>query len=338
MIDIKIKKLQLRNTWRIARNSSDYKENVFIKIQRNGIAGFGEAAPNVRYGENPQLTIERIRKAEKIIENADLFQFTAIKKTLDEEIQDQNCAKAAIDMAVMDWVGKSLDVPLYKLWGLNPLLAPITSFSIGIDTPDILKKKIEQTKDFPILKIKVGKDNEKEIIKAVRSITEKPLRIDVNEAWTSKEEALEKILWMQEQNIEFIEQPMPADMLQETAWLRERINIPIVADESVKNVSDIAKLSCAFEGINIKLMKSGGLVEAIKMIEVAHGLGMKVMLGCMIESSLAITAAAHLSPCIEWADLDGNLLINNDPFQGVKVENGKLILDDSPGLGVSGDF
>lgn len=337
-IDIKIKKLHLKNTWTISRNSSDCKENVFIKIEKNGIAGFGEAAPNIRYGENAQLTVEKIRQAERILDSLDWFHFDDMKNALDDEIKDQSCAMAAIDMAIMDWVGKAQGIPLYKLWGLNPLLAPITSYSIGIDNPDVLQKKIEQAEKFPILKIKVGRDNAAEIIEAVRSITDKPLRIDANEAWTSKEDALEKILSMQSQNIEFIEQPMPANMIEETAWLRDRVNIPIIADESAKRTSDIAKLAGAFDGINIKLMKSGGLLEAIKMIETAHNLKMKVMLGCMIESSLAITAAAHLSPSVEWADLDGNLLISNDPFEGVKVADGRLVLNNASGIGINGDF
>ncbi|OHB51879.1 MAG: dipeptide epimerase [Planctomycetes bacterium GWF2_42_9] len=338
MLEIKIKKLQLTNTWTIARNSSETKENVFVKISRDGIDGIGEAAPNVRYGENAELTIQKIRQAEKILNNFDWFNFVDIKKALDEEITNQSCAKAAIDIALMDWVGKSFKTPLYRLLGLNPKCTPVTSFSIGIDKPELLKKKIEQAAIYPVLKIKVGRDNEKEIITTVRSLTDKPLRIDANEAWQTKEEALEKILWMQTQNIEFIEQPMPADMLDETAWVRARVNIPVVADESVKRVDDIMKLADAFDGINIKLMKSGGLLEAIKMIDVAHRLGMKIMLGCMIESSVAISAAAHLSPWAQWADLDGNLLISNDPFKGVGVQNGKLILNESPGIGVSGDF
>jgi L-alanine-DL-glutamate epimerase-like enolase superfamily enzyme len=338
LIEIKIKKLQLTNTWTIARNSSDFKENVFLKIERNGIEGFGEAAPNVRYGENAELTTQKIRQAEKVLEKFDWFNYADIKTAIDEEIRDQSCAKAAIDMAIMDWVGKSLKVPLYKLWGLNHNNLPITSFSIGIDRPEILKKKIEQAEKYPVLKIKVGKDNEKEIINTVRSFTDKPLRIDANEAWISKKDALEKILWMQTQNVEFIEQPMPADMIDETAWLRERIKIPIIADESVKQTSDISKIAGAFDGINIKLMKSGGLIEAIKMIASAHRFRLKVMLGCMIESSLAISAAAHLSPKAEWTDLDGNLLISNDPFEGVKVEKGRLVLNGLPGIGVIGEF
>jgi L-alanine-DL-glutamate epimerase-like enolase superfamily enzyme len=338
LLEIKVKKLQLKNTWTIARNSSNVKENVFVKISRDGIEGIGEAAPNVRYGENAELTIQKIKQAEKILKNFDWFNFVDIKKALDEEITNQSCAKAAIDIALMDWIGKSFKTPLYKLWGLNPKCTPVTSFSIGIDKPEVLKKKIEQAAIYPVLKIKVGRDNEKEIITTVRSLTDKPLRIDANEAWQTKEEALEKILWMQTQNIEFIEQPMPADMLDETAWVRARVNIPVVADESVMRVNDVMKLAGAFDGINIKLMKSGGLLEAIKMIDVAHRLGMKVMLGCMIESSVAISAAAHLSPWAQWADLDGNLLISNDPFDGVMVENGKLKLNESPGIGVNGVF
>ncbi|MEN6385486.1 MAG: dipeptide epimerase [Phycisphaerales bacterium] len=338
LIEIKIKKLQLTNTWTIARNSSDCKENVFIKIKRDGIEGFGEAAPNVRYGENPELTKQNILLSEKILEKFDWHNYNDIKTALDEQIKDQSCAKAAIDMAIMDWVGKSLKMPLYRLWNLNPEKTPVTSFSIGIDTPDILQKKIANAEKYPVLKIKVGKDNEKEIIETVRKFTDKPLRIDANEAWISKEDALEKILWMQERNIEFIEQPMPADMIDETAWLRERVNIPIVADESVKQTSDISKIAPAFDGINIKLMKSGGLLEAANMIDTAQRLGLKIMLGCMIESSLAISAAAHLSPRADWADLDGNLLISNDPFQGVKVHNGKLILNEENGIGITGEF
>lgn len=338
MIEVKIKKLQLANRWTISRNSSDYKENVFVRLEKDGIFGFGEAAPNVRYGESAELTIDRIKRAERILESFDWFCPADIKNALDEEIADQSCAKAALDMALLDWFGKSLVVPLYKLWGLNPSHTPITSYSIGIDKPDVLRKKIEQAACYPVLKIKVGGDNDIEIIKTVRSITDKLIRVDANEGWKSKEQALEKILWLETQNVEFIEQPMPAEMLEETAWLRERVNMPIVADEAVKRTCDIAKLAGVYDGINIKLMKSGGLLEAIKMIGAAHSLGLKVMLGCMIESSVAITAAAHLSPGVEWADLDGNLLISNDSFEGVKVVDGKLVLNDKAGLGVSGNF
>jgi L-alanine-DL-glutamate epimerase-like enolase superfamily enzyme len=188
------------------------------------------------------------------------------------------------------------------------------------------------------LKIKVGKENDEEIIGAVRSVTDKPIRVDANEGWKSKEEALEKIQWLKSQGVEFIEQPMPSDMLEETAWLRERVDMPVIADEAVKNASDIPILAKSYDGINIKLMKSGGMLEALRMIQMAKALKMKIMLGCMIESSVAISAAAHLSPYVDYADLDGNLLIRNDPFQGVGVDKGEFVFSDKPGLGVEGEF
>lgn len=337
-IDIKTKQLKLTHTWTISRNSSDFKNNVFVRIEKDGIVGYGEAAPNVRYGENSELTTKKIKAALHILKDNDLFHFTNIKEAVDSAIIKQSCAKTALDIALMDWVGKALNVPLYKFFGLNPADAPLTSFSIGIDTPEVIKQKVREAEQYPLLKIKVGKPNDEEIIGAVRSVTDKPIRVDANEGWKNKEEALEKILWLKSQGVEFIEQPMPSDMIEETAWLRERAGIPIVADEAVKSAADIPKLSTAYDGINIKLMKAGGLQEALRMIGMAKALGMKIMLGCMIESSVAISAAAHLAPYVDWADLDGNLLISNDPFSGVKVNKGKFVFNDKPGLGVDGDF
>ncbi len=337
-IEIKTKQLKLRHTWTISRNSSDVKNNVFVKIEKDGITGYGEAAPNVRYGENDELTTKKMKDALHIFKEHDLFHFANIKNALDAAIIKQSCAKTALDMALMDWVGKALNVPLYKLFGLNPADAPRTSFSIGIDTPEIIKQKVKEAEEYPLLKIKVGKPNDEEIIGAVRSVTDKPIRVDANEGWKNKEEALEKILWLKSQGVEFIEQPMPSEMIKETAWLRERAGIPIVADEAVKSAADIPKLAEAYDGINIKLMKAGGLQEALRMIGMAKTLGLKIMLGCMIESSIAISAAAHLAPYVDWADLDGNLLISNDPFSGVKVEKGKFVFNEKPGLGVEGTF
>ena len=337
-IEVKTKKLELAHTWTISRNSSDYKNNVFVKIERDGIIGYGEAAPNVRYGENSELTTEKINAAKPIFYDNHLFHYTDIKEALDAQVLKQSCAKAAMDIALMDWVGKALNVPLYQMFGLNPERTPLTSFSIGIDTPEVIKQKVREAEQYPLLKIKVGKPNDEEIIGAVRSVTDKPIRVDANEGWKNKEEALERILWLKSQGVEFIEQPMPSDMIEETAWVRERAGIPIVADEAVKTAADIPKLAKAYDGINIKLMKSGGIQEAMRMISIAKALGLKIMLGCMIESSVAISAAAHLAPFVDWADLDGNLLIKNDPFTGVKVDHGKFVFNDKPGLGVDGDF
>ncbi len=338
MIEVKTKRLELAHTWTISRNSSNFKDNVFVKLQKDGIVGYGEAAPNVRYGENAELTTKRINEAQDIFENNSLYHYMNIKDALDQKIIDQSCAKAALDIALMDWIGKSFGVPLYKFWGLNPSDAPVTSFSIGIDTTEVIKQKVREAKPYPMLKIKVGTERDKEIISTVRSVTDKPIRVDANEGWKSKETALKNIEWLISQGVEFIEQPMPSTMLEETAWLRERVEIPIIADEAVKSSADIPVLAEAYDGINIKLMKSGGLLEAFRMIQMAKALDLKIMLGCMIESSVAVSAAAHLAPFVDYADLDGNLLISNDPFTGVKVREGKLVFNNDPGLGVEGEF
>ena len=338
MIEVKTKRLFLENTWTISRNSSDYKDNVLVKIEKDGVFGLGEAAPNVRYGEDNLKTIERINSVRHLFDEHDLWHFVDLKEDIFANITDQNCARCALDIAILDWVGKKLNAPLYKIWGLDKEKTPLTSYSIGIDTIENIKRKTREAEKYPLLKIKVGKDNDEEIIEAVRSVTDKPIRVDANEGWKSKEVALEKIKWLQEMGIEFIEQPMPAHMLEETRWLRDRVDIPIVADEAVQTAADIPKLAEAYDGINIKLMKSGGIQEAMRMIHLAKAMKMKIMLGCMIESSIAIAAAAHLTPLVDWADLDGNLLLREDPFSGVGVENGKLILSDEPGLGVSGEF
>ncbi len=338
MLEYKIKQLNLTHTWTISRNSADVKNNVFVKYTRNGVFGIGEAAPNIRYNETPQSTVEVIKKGIPVVEKFDPWHFVDLGYAIRDLVQEQTAAKCAIDIAMMDWVGKSLGIPLYKYLGLDKTKAPITTFSIGIDTPEVMQQKIREVEEFPILKIKVGRDNDEEIMKMVREVTDKPLRVDANEGWTTKEEAVEKILWLEKMGIEFIEQPMPSYMLEETRWLRDRVNMPIIADEAVKSAADIPKLATAYDGINIKLMKSGGIQEALRMIWMARSLGMKIMLGCMIESSCAIAAAAHISPLVDYTDLDGNLLISNDPFKAVKVEKGRMILPDKPGLGLEGEF
>jgi L-alanine-DL-glutamate epimerase-like enolase superfamily enzyme len=331
------RRLMLTHTWTIARNSSDYKDNVFVRIERDGVVGWGEAAPNVRYGQSAEATIEVLEKARSLVEAGDWLQYVDLDLRLrwERELAGDSCAHAALDMAILDWVGGKLRTPLYRMLGLDPAKAPVTTFSIGIDSPQVIREKVEEARDFPVLKIKVGRDNDAEILAAVRDATDKPLRVDANEGWKDKEQALDKIQWLAGLGVELIEQPLPSSMIEETAWLKERVEIPIVADEAVKTAGDIPRLAGAYDGINIKLMKSGGPQEAIRMIHVARALGMKIMLGCMIESSVAISAAAQISPLADWADLDGNLLISNDPFQGVGVRQGRLILNDRPGLGVS---
>ena len=338
MIEVKIRRLNLKHAWTISRNSSQFKDNVFVKLEKDGITGFGEAAPNVRYGESAELTVDKINQVKCIYETQDWFDYQGIKKILDERITDQSCAKASLDIALLDWNSKVKNLPLYKFLGLDLAKTPPTSFSIGIDSPEIIEQKIDEAKEFPILKIKLGIKGDELIMDTIRKITDKPIRIDANEGWKSKEEALEKIQWLEKLNVEFIEQPMPADLIKETAWLKERSILPIIADEAVKTVAEIPAIAHAYDGINIKLMKSGGIQEALKMIALAKKSNLKIMLGCMIESSLAISAAAHLASLADWLDLDGNLLVDNDPFTGVKVKKGHLIFNSQSGIGVSEIF
>lgn len=333
-LSYEIKQLNLRHTWTIARGSTDFKRNVFVTLERDGVLGYGEAAPNVRYNESPESTVALIKRAIPLFESRDPWNFVDLGHAIQKLEPGQSAAKAALNIALMDWVVKSLGIPMYKYFGLDKNKIPITTFSIGLDAPEAVRQKVREAEDCPILKIKVGRENDEEIIDVVRSVTNKPLRVDANEGWKSKEEALEKIQWLKTQGVEFVEQPLPSSMVEETRWLRERVDIPIIADESVKSTIDIPKLAAAFDGINIKLMKSGGLQEAMRMIWMAKSLGMKIMLGCMIESSVAISAAASLSPLVDYADLDSTLLISNDPFSGVKVKEGRLILNEKPGIGV----
>ncbi|MFB0516341.1 MAG: dipeptide epimerase [Candidatus Neomarinimicrobiota bacterium] len=334
-LSYEIKRLELKHTFTIARGSSDFKQNVIVTTEREGVIGYGEAAPSERYNETTESAIAVIEKAIPLFEKWNPWNYVDLGFAIQELDPAQTAAKAALDIALMDWVTKSMGLPFYRYLGLDKARAPITSFTIGIDTPEMIRQKVREAEPYPLLKIKVGTERDEEIIAAVRSVTDKPLIVDANEGWKDKREALERIKWLVSQGVKVIEQPLPASMLAETRWLRERAAIPIIADESVKTSRDIPPLATAFDGINIKLMKAGGLQEALRMIWLARSLGMKVMLGCMVETSVAISAAASISPLVDYADLDGNLLIANDPFRGVTVEKGQLILNDNPGIGVT---
>ena len=326
--------LKLRHTFRITRSAEDVAPVVITTIEHDGITGHGEASPSSRYGETIDTVLDFLRGVD-LRNFSDPFELEDIIAYVDSLASGNAAAKSAVDIALHDWIGKKLGQPLYKLWGLSKSKTPLTSFTIGIDSPEIITQKISEAEEYPILKIKLGTDSDKEIMNTVRKGTDKPIRVDANEGWKTKEIALERIKWLEQEGVEFIEQPMPANDLSGCAWVRERVNLPLIADENCIRLHDVPKLHEAFDGINIKLMKCGGLREAMQMIHVAKSLDMKIMLGCMIESSVAITAAAHLSPLVDYADLDGNLLITNDPFAGVKVMEGKLLLGDAPGLGVT---
>ena len=325
----KITDLQLQHPFKIARRATDaYRQVISVEID----GGIGETAPARFYGE----TVETVQVALQTVAPSlpdDLDAIHDVMANVDATLGGNYAAKSAIDMALHDRLGKKLGVPLYQLWGLNPHKTPYTSFTIGLDEPKVMAEKTRKAEMYPILKVKLGTPRDIEIIQTLRDITDKPIYVDANTAWTPKE-AIRKIRQLAQYGVELIEQPTKPDDLDGLKFVRENSELPIIADESVKRTSDIPALAECVDGINIKLVKCGGLLEARRMINVARAHGLQIMIGCMIESSLGITAAAHLTPLIDYADLDGHLLIANDPYTGVTLDKGKLILPKNPGIGV----
>lgn len=321
--------LQLRHVFRIARGASDVRRNILVELEVDGQLGRGEGAPIRRYGEDHDSAAAALDVMAGRLGDPRAFSLAAARAA----VPGQASAEAALDMALFDLAGLRLGVPVCELLGLDPSRTPTTSFTIGMDTPDVVVAKVREASAYPILKVKMGSDGDREVLQAVRDTTRATLRVDANEGWTP-DDALERLAWLHKLGVEFVEQPLPASMIAETRALRRQSPLPFYADESVHRAADIPALAGAFDGINIKLMKCGGLAEALRMIAVARAHGMKVMLGCMIESSLAITAAAHISPLVDTADLDGHLLIASDPFVGATVEDGRIVLPDGAGLGV----
>lgn len=335
VVKTELKRLMLRHTWTTTMSSSAYRDTVHVQYSRGGITGYGEGAPIVRYKEYPEQARQAIDAIIGQIESGDPLKFDSFLAGVRHSLGDhQHAAMAAVDIAICDWLGKKLGIPLYQYFGLDPADAPVTTFSIGIDTPEITRQKTREAAEFPILKVKVGLENDEETIEAIRSVTNKPLRVDANEGWTDKEEAIRKINWLEAHGVELIEQPMPAHMLEETRYVRSKVHLPIIADEACTSAPLIPLLKESYDGINVKLDKSGGVMEAYRWIKFARAMNMKVMLGCMVSSSCTVTAAAHLAALVDYPDLDGNLLISNDPYEGVKVVKGKLILPAGPGLGL----
>jgi len=335
-ISVKLLDLRLRHAWGLSRGTWTTRRNAFLRIERDGVTGIGEAAPIARYDETAEGAAAFIEKARPVLER-DPWEYAVRWNELEALSPGEHAAKAACDLALLDWTGKKLGLPLWRLLGLDRARALATTYSIGIDEIPVMQQKVREAPDFDAYKIKVGGRDDRKIIEGIRAVTPKPLRVDANEGWKTKEEALEMINWMAGRGIEFVEQPMPASMLKDYAWLRERSKLPLFADESLMKASDMPRIAPYFDGINIKLMKCGGIQEAVRMAAMGRALGLKLMLGCMIESSLGVSAGAAVSPLFDYADLDGNLLIADDPFQGVATVRGRLVLNDKPGLGVSGN-
>lgn len=326
--------LQLRHVFTIANSSRTTTPVVLTEITYDGITGYGEASLPPYLGETQASVIEFLKKVD-LEQFSSPFELDDILTYIDKITENNTAAKASIDIALHDLVGKIMNQPWYKIWGLDKEKTPSTTFTIGIDTDEVVKQKTREAAPlYNILKVKLGRENDKQMIEAIRTVTDKPIAVDANQGWKDKHYALDMINWLKEKGIVMIEQPMPKYNLEDAAWVTERSPLPVFADESFQRLQDVLRLKGAFTGVNIKLMKCTGMREAWKIQTVARAANMKVMIGCMTETSCAISAATQLSPAVDWADLDGNLLISNDCFKGVTVINGKLHLDDKPGIGI----
>ena len=326
--------LQLKHTFTVSSYSRTTTPGVQVKIDYQGYTGYGEASMPPYLGQSVESVTAFLQQV-NLKQFADPFCLEDILTYVDSLSPGDSAAKAAVDIALHDLVGKMLGAPWYRIWGYDPAKAPSTTFTIGIDTPEVMKEKtLECAGQFNILKVKLGTDRDKELIQTIRSVTDLPLAVDVNQGWGDRFQALDMIYWLKEQGIVMVEQPLAIDRYDDQAWLFERSPLPLFADESIQRLPDVRRMHGLFSGINIKLMKCTGLREAHKMVELARALDMQVMLGCMTETSCAVSAAAQLSPAVDFADLDGNLLISNDLFSGVTVVDGKLTLPSAPGIGI----
>lgn len=326
--------LQLRHTFTVASYSRKTTPDVQVKIEYDGFTGYGEASMPPYLGQSVETVTKFLQKV-NLEQFKDPFQTDDILTYVDGIGEGDTAAKAAVDIALHDLVGKLMGEPWYRIWGLNPGKTPNTTFTIGIDAPDVVREKTTECADkFKILKVKVGLDNDEQMIRAIREVTDLPVAVDANQGWKDREKALDEIFWLKEHGVVMVEQPMPKDRLDDNAWLTERSPVPIFADEAIQRLKDIPSIKGAYAGINIKLMKCTGMREAWKMLNYARAEGMKVMVGCMTETSCAVSAAAQLSPAVDFADLDGNLLISNDRFEGMTVVDGKITLPDRPGIGL----
>jgi L-alanine-DL-glutamate epimerase-like enolase superfamily enzyme len=325
--------LELKHVFTIATNSRRTTPIVLTEIEFNNVVGYGEASMPPYLGETHESVQAFLSKVD-LSKYENPFDLETILNDVDSLALHNPAAKASVDIALHDLVGKLMNQPWYNIWGYDKNKTPFTSFTIGIDTPDVVRQKTKEAEEYKVLKVKLGRDTDKEMIETIRSVTDKPITSDVNQGWTNKEKALEMLHWLKEHGVVMVEQPLPKERIDDLSWLTERSPLPIIGDEGVQRLTDVKNAVGVYHGINIKLMKSTGMRESQKMLTLARSLGMKVMLGCMTETSCAISAASHLSPMVDWADLDGALLIKNDIFDGTKIINGKVALMDRPGIGV----
>jgi L-alanine-DL-glutamate epimerase-like enolase superfamily enzyme len=325
--------LELKHVFTVAVSSRTTTPVVLTEIEYNGLTGYGEASMPPYLGESHESVQAFLSKVD-LSRYENPFELETILDDIDALAPGNPAAKASVDIALHDLVGQMMNQPWYNIWGYKKEKTPFTSFTIGIDTAAVVRQKTIEAAEFKVLKVKLGRENDKEMIETIRSVTDKPITSDVNQGWTDRAKALDMIHWLKERGISMVEQPMPKDRIDDLAWLTERSPLPIIGDEGVQRLADVKKAVGVYHGINIKLMKCTGMREAHEMVTLARALGLKVMIGCMTETSCAISAASHLSPMADWADLDGALLIKNDVFDGTKIIDGRVTLTDRPGIGV----
>jgi L-alanine-DL-glutamate epimerase-like enolase superfamily enzyme len=333
-IELEHIKLRPRYPFRISRETQKERDVFVFEVTCEGVRGYGESSPSPYYGENEKTVVSAVEKVKrKLRGDPEKIKERIAGGDLGEILHKHPSVRAGIDIALWDIIGKSENKPLHALLGLDPAKTPATSFTIGIDTPEVIDKKVDEAAPYRILKMKMGFLGDMVLLERVAARSGKIIRVDANEGWDA-ETALQMCRELGEKRIEFVEQPVSHENEEDLRMLKRLSPIPIILDESVRTAADVSARRDQGHGINIKLMKCGGITPALAMIDEARRSSLKVMLGCMIETSIAITAAAHLSPLVDYADLDGNLLVENDPFTGVTVQNGKLVLPDGPGLGV----
>lgn len=330
----------LKHTFTISGSSRSSTPIVLTRISWNGFTGYGEASMPPYLGESAASVDAFLKKvrSEVLPRFDDPFRIQEIMAETDALAADNTAAKASVDIALHDLTGRIMGQPWWRIWGFSPEKAPCTSFTIGYDADDsVVRAKTREASWAKVLKVKLGMGDgqDRRMIRLIREVNPSvPLYVDANQGWTDRYRALDMIAWLSGQGVVLVEQPMSKHDLDSHAWLTERSPLPVIADESCQRLTDIPRLRGAFSGINIKLMKCTGMREAREMITLAKALGMRLMVGCMTETSVAISAAAQLSPEMEWADLDGNVLLANDCFSGMRLHDGRITLDDRPGIGV----
>ena len=323
----------LNDTFAISAGSRKTTPAVMLEVEQNGIIGYGEASLPPYLVENQESVLNFLRKVH-LDAHGNVSEIDFLLNTVENTSPGNNAAKAAVDIAIHDLFGKINNLSLHQMLGIKLKNNLMTSFTIGISSLEELERKIAQASRYKILKIKLGSDRDKEIISSVREYTDKPIIVDVNQGWVDKNFAIEMINWLSEKNVLLIEQPLPRENLNDAKWLVSRSPLPVIADEALQVESDLEKIKDCYSGINVKLMKTGGIRNAYRIIRRARALNLKVMIGCMTETSCAISAASHLSPLADWIDLDGAELISNDLFEGMKIIEGELLIPDAPGIGV----